>query len=150
MSKSLSIKTGDLSVTGRHYDTVSGKDKLIQDLRCLMIERVGNDPATPDFGSQFDTDTYIGQVYTDVLAAEARQEVQDLLEGYQAAQLQKIKDETIAYNGLNTFSDGEVIQSIDSIASVTTGTSLLIRVILTTMSSEQIKIDVPLDTFTYG
>ena len=84
----------------------------MQDLKCLLIERVGTDPATPDFGSQFETDTYIGSVYTEILAAEARAEVLELLQGYQAAQLEKIKEETIAYNGLNTLEAGEVIENM--------------------------------------
>lgn len=122
----------------------------MQDLRCMLIERVGTDPATPDFGSQFETGEYIGQVYSDILAAEARLSIQDLLERYQAAQLEKIKQETIAYNGLNTLSNSEVIETIDSIVSTFTGTTLLIRVTITTMADEQIKIDVPLDLYNYG
>lgn len=150
MSKSLSIAAGDLTVTGRHYDTVTGVDKLKQDLKCLMIERVGTDPATPDFGSQFETDAYIGNVYSEILAAEARADVQELLQSYQSAQLEKIKQETIAYNGLNTLSADEVIQNIDSIDSVFSVDTLVIRVTLTTLANTQIKIDVPVDTFSYG
>lgn len=150
MSKSLAITTGDLSITGRHYDTVSGKDKLIQDLRCALIEEVGTDPATPDFGSRFETDDYLGQAYTEILAEEARQDVMTILQSYQAAQLAKLQDETIAYNGLNTFSEGEVIETIDSIDSIFSGDTLIIRVTITTIAQEQIKIDVPVDNFTYG
>jgi hypothetical protein len=150
MSKSLSIAAGDLSVTQRHYDTVSGKDKLIQDLRCWLIERVNTDPATPDFGSRFETDEYIGQDYTDIIAAQARIDVQDILVRYQQSQLAKLQDETITYNGLNTFDEGEVIESIDSIQSTFSGTTLLIRVTLTTMAGEQVKVDVPLDSYSYG
>lgn len=150
MSKSLSITSGDLSVTGRHYDTVSGKDKLMQDLRCALIEQVGTDPATPGFGSQFEGDTYIGQTYTEALAEEARIEVMSILQDYQVAQLTKIQTETITYNGKNTLSEGEVIDSIDSVDSVFSGDTLVIRVQLTTIAGDQVKIDVPVDTFTYG
>lgn len=122
----------------------------MQDLRCWLIERVSTDPATPDFGSRFETDEYIGQVYTDIMAAEARADVQDLLQRYQSAQLEKLKQETISYNGLNTLSEGEVIESIDSIQSTFSNTTLVIRVTLTTMTGEQVKIDVPLDMYTYG
>jgi hypothetical protein len=67
MSKSLSIASGDLSVTGRHYDTVSGKDKLMQDLRCALIEQIGDDPATPNFGSQFELILPRSGLYRDAL-----------------------------------------------------------------------------------
>jgi phage baseplate assembly protein W len=150
MSKSLSIASGDLSVTGRHYDTVSGKDKLMQDLRCALIEQVGDDPATPNFGSQFESDTYLGQNYTEMLAEEARVEVMSILQNYQVAQLTKIQTETITYNGKNTLSEGEVIDSIDSVDSVFSGDTLVIRVQLTTIAGDQVKIDVPVDTFSYG
>ena len=150
MSKSLSITTGDLSVTGRHYDTVSGKDKLIQDLRCALIEQVGDDPATPEFGSRFETDDYLGQVYSDELAQEAQIDVITILQEYQAAQLAKIQQEVITYNGLNTLSEGEVIETIDSVDSIFSGDTLIIRVQLTTIGGDQIKIDVPVDTFNYG
>lgn len=150
MSKSLAITTGDLSVTGRHYDTVKGRDKLIQDLRCWLIERVGTDPATPDFGSQFETGAYIGQVYSEIVATEARADIQELLQRYQLGQLEKLKRETIAYNGRNTFDEGELIETIDSIQSTFAGTTLIIRVTLTTMANQQVKIDVPIDTYSYG
>lgn len=150
MSKSLAITTGDLSVTGRHYDTVTGKDKLIQDLRCALIEQTATDPATPEFGSDLGTDTYIGQVYNETLAEEARTEVMNVLLQYQAAQLQKLQDETITYNGLNTFDESELIDTIDSIDSIFSGDTLIIRVQLTTLAKDQIKIDVPVDMFTYG
>lgn len=150
MSKSLALIAGDLNVTGRHYDTVRGKAKLIQDLTCFLIERTETDPATPDFGSQFETDAYIGNVYTDILATEARADIQELLQNYQSSQLEKIKNETIQYNGLNTLEDGEVIESIDSVQSTFSGTTLIVRVSLTVLSGETIKIDVPIDTYVYG
>jgi phage baseplate assembly protein W len=150
MSKSLSIASGDLSVTGRHYDTVTGKDKLMQDLRCALIEQIGDDPATPNFGSNFETDDYLGQVYTEALADQARSEVMSILQTYQANQLQKIQTEVITYNGINTLSAGEVIESIDSVDSTFSGDTLVIRVQLTTIDGSQVKIDVPVDTFTYG
>jgi len=150
MSKSLSIALGDLNVTGRHYDTVRGKDKLMQDLRCLLIEQVGTDPATPGWGSALDTDSYVGAVYSDALAAEARMDIMALLQGYQAAQLEKLKQETIQYDGLNTFEEGEVIESIDEITTLQVGTTLLVRINLTTVAGDQIRIDVPVDTFSYG
>jgi hypothetical protein len=122
----------------------------MQDLRCALIEQVGTDPATPDFGSRFETDDYLGQVFTDVLAEEARTDVMSILQTYQANQLARIQDETIAYNGLNTMDEGEVIESIDAIDSLFSGDTLIIRVTITTLAKEQIKIDVPVDMFTYG
>ena len=46
--------------------------------------------------------------------------------------------------------EGEVIETIDSIESAFSVDTLIIRVTLTTLSGEQIRIDVPLDTYTYG
>lgn len=150
MSKSLSIASGDLSVTGRHYDTVSGKDKLIQDLRCALIEQVGTDPATPEFGSRFETDDYLGQIYSETLAESAVIDVMTILQTYQQAQLTKIQQETVIYNGLNTFDAEEVIDTIDSVDSVFSGDTLVVRVQLTTIAGNQVKIDVPVDTYTFG
>lgn len=150
MSKSLSIATGDLSVTGRHYDTVTGKDKLIQDLRCALIEQVGTDPATPEFGSQFETDDYLGQVFSETLADQARIDVMTIIQSYQQAQLTKIQQETVQYNGKNTFDADEVIETIDSIDSVFSGDTLVIRVLLTTIGGTEVKIDVPVDPYTFG
>lgn len=122
----------------------------MQDLRCLLIERLGTDAATPTFGSDFETDTYIGQVYTESLADEAKADIMGLLQSYQANQLERLKEETIAYNGLNTLEEGEVIESIDAIQHAFTGDTILIRVTLSTVAGDQIKIDVPVDSFTYG
>ena len=143
MSKSLTLMNGDLSTVGRSFDTVEGKDKLMQDLRLHIMERIGTDPATPGFGSRFETDAYIGNVYSDELEMEARAEILDIVENYQQGQLEKMKSEIVQFRGRHTLSNDEIIETIDGIDSAFAGSNLLIRVHLTTLAGTQLRVNVP-------
>jgi len=133
-------------IRGRSFDLVQGKDKLIQDLSLRIMEQIGTDPSFPELGSHFDTGEYIGQVYTVELEDAAREEVQGIIQQYQREQLEKIKAETIIFDGQNTLAPDEVIHTIDKIESVTVGTTILLRVSLSTLSGQSVRIDVPVES----
>lgn len=146
MSKSFLVVSGDLVTAGRSFETVRGTAKLLQDLKHRIIERIGTDPATPEFGSRFESDTYIGESYTKELEMEARAEIISLIQDYQQEQLAKIKAEIVRYSGDHTLDPNEVIDTINSIESVSIGTTILLRISLTTLSGQSVRVDVPLET----
>lgn len=151
MSKSLAIVGGDLSIQNRAYQTVSGKDKLIQDLRNWILEPLGTDPATPNFGTRLDgvvSDTeefsgVIGGMITQQIIDELKAEIIDMLETYQALQIAKMQSEVVTYDGQTTLDPDEVIQSIDSIDAVQAADTIIIQIVLTTFSASSIQITIP-------
>lgn len=153
MSKSFAIKNGDLQVgIGRAYNILSGKDKLLQDLRLWVTERVGTDPLLSTYGSTLDggiidgqvQESYIGTVATQAALSEIRIAVLSLIQQYQQMQFAKMQDEALLYDGNNTLDQGEVIDTIDSIQVVQLTTTILVQVVISTLAGSSIKLTVPL------
>lgn len=153
MSISFKIEGGDLKVgVGRTFETVTGAPKLAQDLELWILERLGTDPSTPNFGSRLDGGTvngvmlesFIGQSATDERASEIKQEISTLLAQYQQTQVAKIQREMILYNGNHTLSKDETLYSVDSIESKVVVDQIIVRVGITTLAGAQFKITLPL------
>lgn len=153
MSKSLQLSNGDLILgAGRSLGLVSGKDKLLQDLSLWVLERIGVDPATPSYGNLLDggivNDTeipgFIGEIVGQNILNEIRNEVLDILQRYQAMQYEKIRRETLAYIGLNTLDEDEVLQNINSVKVTSVGTTVLVQVIITTLAGSNVKLTIPI------
>jgi hypothetical protein len=152
MSTSLALQNGDLAINGRTYATVSGKDKLFQDLRCELLEPLGSDPATPGFGTSLngiisgttEIPGVIGGYTTASLILDLKAEFADLLERHQTLQLQTIQDDMVAYNNQTTLDPDEVIQSIDSIDAITSGDTIIVRITLTTIGDRSFSLTMPL------
>lgn len=150
MSKSFTLLNGDLQISGGGYGVVSGKQKLLQDLRCWILEEIGTDPATPSFGSKFladyDDGGFIGGLASQAMTMEIYSEVQDILERYQRLQLSKIQDETARYQGQHTLSPEEIIEEVDSIETTWFGTLILVRVSLFTLAGDLLQLTFPVTT----
>lgn len=152
MSRSFKIENGDLAVGGgRSFATVSGKDKLFQDLRLWILERIGTDPALPTYGSTLDggvidgreIESFIGSVATRERMLEIQDEIASLLGRYQQGQLEKMRREVVLYNGSHTLSPSEVLDRVVSIETAQAGTTILVRVTCETLSGEQFRLTVP-------
>lgn len=154
MSKSLAIVNGDLAIgPGRAFETVSGKQKLLQDLRLWVLERIGLDPSTPTFGSRFDggfingeeVSGFVGQIDSQEMLMAIRNETIELIQRYQAMQFDKIRNEAIMFGGDNTLDEGEVIDSIDDINVKSIGTTVLVQVRLLTIDGSALKLTIPVE-----
>jgi hypothetical protein len=153
MSKSFAVVNGDLQIgTSRSYSVVSGRQKLAQDLKLLVLEKVGHDPLLPTYGSRLDggvidgeeLDSYIGQLATQENLNQIRIEIIRLVENYQQEQFDKMANEAILYGGRNTFDEDEVIDDILSVEVIQIATTVLIQVILSTLAGTDLKLTVPL------
>lgn len=153
MSYSLRVEGGDIVVgSSRSLEVVTGKQKLFQDLKLWILERIGTDPATPLFGSTLDGGTINGQELPSFIGQLASQEnlnfikseVLDLLQKYQQAQLAKMKRELIEYGGRHTLSGDEILHTIDSVSVRQIDTTVLVRVTCTTMNKTNFNLTIPL------
>jgi hypothetical protein len=152
MSYSLRVEAGDLVVGNkRALQTVTGKEKLFQDLKLWLLERVGTDPATPSYGSRLDggvannqiVPSYIGALATEENMNEIKSEILSLLQTYQQNQLAKMKKEVTEF-GNHTLRPNEVLRSINDIEVKQVGTSIIVRVNLSTLSKDTFNLTIPL------
>src|SRR4051812_1259303 len=100
MTYSLNITGGDLSLGGPGgLSVVTSTEKLIQDIKCWLLEAMGTDPLHPDYGSTLDGGGMPGTPFqegiigseinsTSLLMVEA--EVRRILSLYQQQQINRI------------------------------------------------------------
>ena len=152
MSKSFKITNGDLTVgPGRAFETVTRVDKLAQDLRHWVLEKIGIDPATPTYGNRLDggiiggesVGGFIGETNSESRALEVRSEVLDLLGRYQQMQLAKIRRETAQYGGRHSLHEDEVLHLINSVAVSTRADQIIVRVSCQTLSGKSFDLIIP-------
>jgi hypothetical protein len=143
MSKSLALVGGDLSVRNRGFETVTARDKLVQDLALWVMERLGDDPDNPDLGTRFDSEDYIGVGFQQAIADDAKIEMQQMLDTYQTNQLNKIKKEALLYAGQTTIPPSEQILSVDSIDVGFAGTTMTVKAQVTTGDGASVSITAP-------
>ena len=125
MTWSLKLTNGDIGITGNSYSTVTGPEKLVQDLRCWILEPQGNDVMHPDYGSMIteggitadgsEIPSALGGTFSaeDLMRIEA--EVRRVVGYYQALQKDRLRKEAVLYGGKNTFSAGEICLGIQNI-----------------------------------
>lgn len=154
MSWSLQLKNGDLTLGEARYGAVTGSAKLIQDLRCALLERIGTDPQHPAFGSSLDggrlpdgteLPSLIGRKDWARVVVEVESEIRRIERNHQARQTSRIEADKFTY-GRPTLTPAEILVSIDGIESIQVGDTLLVRVSLVTGGQQNYVIDIPVST----
>lgn len=152
MTWSLEVRNGDLTVGGAQLGTVTAEDKLVQDLRHFLLERMGTDNLHPSYGSLLDGgvtpdgrthDGVIGSALFNEAALFVESEIRRICNAYQARQIERAKQDRMRYNK-TTFTAGELLISVDDVALTQKETTLQVRIVLTTGTSRRIALDVPL------
>lgn len=116
--RNFKLSNGDL-VLGRsnRLEIVFDLDKLIQDLKCWLLEPFGTGFLTPNFGSFLDysgPQGIVGRPIGSETEMELKAEIDRILSLYQAAQQEKIK--LARYNNnLNNFSRKEILNRVKNI-----------------------------------
>jgi phage baseplate assembly protein W len=123
MTWSLQLKGGDIvKGRGNALATLTGSEKVQQDLTHWILTNLGSDPFNPGYGSviDYDSDTIVSaQVEGEVIYVPESKldlvvgEVDRVVGRYQARQLSRIEQESVLYNGRHTFSAGEIITDYD-------------------------------------
>lgn len=151
MSWSLRITNGDLALSGTSLDTVTAEDKLSQDLRCWILEHIGNDDAHPDYGSALDggvrrnrnVPSLLGRTDSAMVGLEAEAEIRRIVLAYQQQQLSRAQSDRMTY-GRATLSRGEVVTGIRSLKVYQLQDGLYIYLTVDTAGRGPLSIDVPL------
>lgn len=123
MSYSLKVTNGELAISGTSLDIVTGNSKLLQDMKCAILERVGTDSSHPEFGSYIDggrkpngvvVPSTIGRIDTKYAIMEIESDLRRIMAEYQSKQLARARNDAAVY-GKATLTAGEVLIDIVSI-----------------------------------
>jgi hypothetical protein len=155
MSWSLQLRAGDLATGGASFGIVSDQAKLVQDLRCAILERMGTDPDHPWFGSLIDggrlngveQESLIATTDWNVAVLAVESEIRRIVDQYQKAQIVRSEQDRISY-GKPTLTPGELLMGVSGIEFFQAQDNLLCRIALTTGADSVIPINVPLGTNT--
>lgn len=141
MSWSLDISSGDLNLTSSTtgMGTVTGSSKAFQDLKCAILEVMGNDPMHPEYGSVLDggvmpdgrlVESEFGNIIDSGTVFRVETEVRRVVQEYIKRQQDKLSYETQKLGGKHTFAANELISSIRNIESKQIYDTLLVKVSL--------------------
>lgn len=154
MSWSLQIHNGDFALNGSSLATVIGAPKLVQDLRCALAERMGDDDMHPTYGSLIDggvtpagqeVPSVIGTLNVQQAAATIQSEIQRIASAYQAQQLNRAKADQTTYNRVS-LTPAEVLLSISNIQMTQQTDTILVTITLATAAGEDITVALPILT----
>lgn len=148
------MQGGDLSLGGPGgFSTVTGTQKLIQDLRNWILEPRGTDPDHPEYGSVLDGGTLpdgtvlespVGSILDASVIMNMESEIRRILTAYQQQQLDRLQRESALYNGKNTFAPGEILYSIDKVDVQQYIDVAIATVTITTSSGQIVPFNVPI------
>lgn len=155
MSWSLQLRGGDLVIDGSSFGTVSHQNKLVQDLRCAILERMGTDEDHPWFGSLIDGGRLNGKEQASIIATDdwdvavlaVESEIRRIVDQYQKQQIARSERDRSVY-GKPTLVPGELLMAVSNIEFYQAQDNLLCRVGLVTGADAEITINVPLGTNT--
>lgn len=140
MSWSLQLNNGDLSYGTNGFDTVAGSAKLVQDLRCALLEPMGNDPLHPTLGSVIDGGVdsqgntvpgVIGAGNNSSSATFVSAEVQRVCRNHQAHQIARNQTDVATY-GKSTLTADEALLSVVNVSTQAVEDQLMVIATLRT------------------
>jgi hypothetical protein len=154
MSWSLRLQHGDLALSGASFGTVINEQKLVQDLRCWILEQMGTDSLHPGYGSLIDggvksdgtiVDSIIGDSDLDMVLLRVESELQRIVAEYQGQQLSRAKADRLIYNKA-TLTLREVLLAVTNIQASASGTSLNVVLSIQTAAGRSLDFTVALPT----
>jgi hypothetical protein len=152
MSWSLQLRNGDLTVEGAKLGQVTGSNKLIQDLRCALLEARGSDDLHPKFGSLIDggindegqpVPSVIANTNWELAALRIETEIRRIAAEHQRRQLTRAQSDRRTY-GESTLSNTELLAEISGIQMFQAQDKLLVQVSLRLGDHQTRTIDIPL------
>lgn len=151
MSWSLELRGGDLTLGGAKLGQTTGLNKLVQDLRCALLEPRGFDNLHPSFGSLIDggidengiqVGTIIGGSQWEFAINRIENEIRRVAAFHQQRQAERSKNDRLQY-GESTLSNEELLLNISSVSFSQAQDKLMVNVQLQTGQGQEVTISVP-------
>lgn len=127
--KTMMLRDGDLVPTRRDFVMVSGTGKVSQDLRCALLEPLGNDRFHPGWGSTLDQ--FIATIADEETRVEIESEINRVISNYAAVQRDKIEAD-ITGDAETRFTTDEILSRV--------------RGVRVEVGTETVKVDITLQT----
>lgn len=149
MSYSLQIRSGDLNPSGGSVAVVKGVQKLVQDLRCALLEPRGSDPQHPDYGSLLNggideqgrtNPGVIGSTISAETMLGIEAEIRRVLTAYQIDQQSRLYEELNSYGGQTTLTPDELLYTLDAIDTTQVNDVVVVSVKISTGTGQQFEI----------
>lgn len=152
MTWSLRLSNGDLvKGKGNSLSTVTGPDKVAQDLFAWFLEPYGSDPLNPNLGSFIDypegmvvnlngEEYVLPKNYRDLVVSE----INRLLTDYVRRQRVRIRLEAGLYDGKHTLQEDEIIGDYEVIAEQVEDT-LFVNITLTFSDGDSVDLEIPVE-----
>lgn len=136
--KTLWLHHGDLAIgQSKDYRTTTGPGKVRQDLRCALLEPLGNDRFHPGWGSTLSD--YVGLSITEDLRQAVLTEVNRVIGNYAAVQRDKVEVDMIS--GSETrFSTSEIVSAVSYVQVASDLDSVHVNIGIRTVAGETVEI----------
>lgn len=136
--QTLAIVNGDLVIGGAGgYTTLSGVERIRQDLTLALWEEYGTDRFHPRYGSIIKQ--YLGSPITPELQQLVKAEVNRVIQNYIAIQQAEVIRGT-QYDVTGRYDTSDVVRSLDEIDVRTTLDAIYVMAALTTLARERVTI----------
>lgn len=154
MSWSLELRNGDLALGGSRLGQVTGAQKLVQDLRCKILEPRGNDDMHTSLGSTIDGGidelgndiaSVIGIADWEYVSLRIQNEIRRITNEHQRVQLARAQDDRYRY-GESTLLNTELLVDVTSIQFNQVADTLFVQVQLVTGQGDTIPVIIPIGT----
>lgn len=135
--KTLLLRDGDLVPSHRDFLMVRGAGKVAQDLRCALLEPLGNDRFHTGWGSSLQT--FIASITNETVRMEVEAEVNRVISNYAAIQRDKIEAD-ISGDEETRFTTSEVLSRVQSVTVDVAQETVAINISLRTVAGEVVVI----------
>jgi phage baseplate assembly protein W len=136
---------GDLALGSHGFAEVANEEKLIQDLRCELLEPKGLNPLNPQYGSNLEGELSSDFMTTDnELMTRIEADIMEVIKSYQDRQLARAKYDKMV-RGSATLTPKEVVVAAQISNFVPNQTSVNVTVDITTASSSPTQYPVQLN-----
>lgn len=129
------LKDGDLVPQRRAFVEITGTAKVQQDLRCALLEPLGNDRFHPGWGSTLET--FISEIADETTRLDVRAEVNRVLTNYAAVQRDKIEAD-INGSADTRFTTSEVLDQVKGLDVTVMQDSVRVSITIQTISGETV------------
>lgn len=127
--KTLALTHGDLVVGSTGYATLDGAAKVLQDVRCALLEPLGTDRFHPGFGSSLDQ--FVGQQQDSLTATTIQTEIRRVVDQYAAVQRDRLERDALSGTA-SRYATDDVLAAVTSINVKPVQDRIYVQVNLTT------------------
>lgn len=154
MSWSLALRNGDLALGGTQLAAVKGTAKLIQDLRCAILEPMGTDSLHASFGSLIDggrkpdgtvVTSPLGGSNWSAISSQIEAELRRILDEHRSRQVARARSDQFTY-GRPTLDPGELLLAIENIQMISVQDTLVCQIALQVGDGTNRVLNIPLSS----